>query len=420
MKLEERLTGSPSGGTEASGSNHEAFTRKKTPSIPIVPRYLGTDTGVSSKKEGTSFKIDWLSFTIPVVSDLDLKNKPFRILRKLGYKLDDFEEIPGLNFYNSGISYGGGFVKVLFNDHDKPLQPGSHDSVDYIFTGVGCTDLSEKINNKWLELLNWLRDQHVSFKRIDIALDDFNSPPLVDFNKIKYKLDRKEFLSAKRYYNLHQDFSTTGGIIGQTWYCGKRSKSNTGATMLRVYDKYLQMIYDKHQESQLPLPVYSSGSWIRWEIEFSKQKAAGIIDLMLERQSIADAYYSILVDIIKFVKPTKGKNGSVLKDKRQWDESDWWTEFCENAKKAKLQEPEQQFNLDSVLSWISMAVVPSLQMLQEIYSRIDIDIYNSLAVMYKHDYSKKQKRLIEQAKTVKPEKLKDVLRTYIYEEDGDS
>ena len=414
MNRNDDFPSSQQGGRKTSCSNHDVFGGKKTLTSPTPPRYDGIETGVAEKapkKRGLSFKIDWLSFTVPVVID-QKDGERFWILKKLGYDFEAFEEVPGINFYNSGLSYGG-YVKLYFNDSAKPLQKGTHMTVNYIFTGVGCTDLSERIKGKWLKLFKWLKEVGVSFRRVDTARDDFNNPPLVDFTKIEYKLDHKEYISSKRRFSFVKDVSTNGEIQGESCYFGKRSRSSAGSSMLRVYSKYLQMLYAKNEAGQMPLPAMQSQSWIRWEIEFSKEKAVAMVDLMLEKRSIADAYYSVLTDIITFVKPTKGKSGKILADKHKWEVSDWWQDFISQAKKAKLQDPKKTYDIEGALSWIKFSVMPTLQMLEAVYKERGIDFYSFLSCVKKAEYSKKQKRLMTQAKTMSKKELLFYLSQFI-------
>ena len=188
-----------------------------------------------------------------------------------------------------------------------PKQKGSSDLHDYIFTGVGCSDLAEKIGGKWLDLFKYLKDFGVNFRRIDIALDDFNNPALIDFPRIERKLQRKEFRSSKRQYNILRDVSTSGELAGESVYLGSRGGSNH--SLLRIYQKYLQMV-GKHEESQMPLEALKSGSWIRWELEITKDKANAMIDLILRNQSISKAiirYCVMLWSLLIRLKQNRGR-----------------------------------------------------------------------------------------------------------------
>ena len=359
-----------------------------------------------------SFKVDWFAFTVEESKD-QKKGKKFHILEELGYKIELFDEVAGKNFFNSGCSLGGGFVKIFYNDYSKPVQKGASQIYDYIFTGVGCTDLASKINGDWLTLFKWLKEYGVKFRRIDIALDDMNAKPKVDFKRIEYKLKRQEFRSSKRHYNVLRDVNTAGELVGETVYWGSRKTGSVGHSILRTYQKYLQMV-KKHQESQMPIQALKSGSWIRWELEITKQKAIAMIDLILEKQSIAEAYYSVLRDTLEFIKPTKNKKGEIYKNKAKWEVCPWWSDFLNNAEKAKLQDPEKVFNIATALDWVRFSVVPTLQMLQDIYSnKLDVDFYDILRSLEPMEYSKKQKRVLLESDFMSEEDLRSYLVNFV-------
>ena len=160
------------------------------------------------------FKIDWLSFTVP--EELDLKNgKDFFLLDKLGYDISKFDEVAGRNFFNSGVSFKGA-VKVFYNDPAKKKQKGAIDAHNYIFTGVGCSNLQGHVKNDWVSLFFFLRDFGVKFSRIDICMDDLCYPSKITFPFVERKLARKQFRSSKRRYNLMKDVNTAGELVGET------------------------------------------------------------------------------------------------------------------------------------------------------------------------------------------------------------
>lgn len=356
-------------------------------------------------------KVDWLAFTIS--EDLDtIRSKKFSVLSELGYDLELFEKVAGKNFYNAGYSLGG-FVKVFYNDVHLERQKGASNTHDYIFTGVGCTDLAAKISGDWISLFKKLKEFGVKFRRIDLALDDMSATPRVDFPKIERKLKAGEYKSSKRHYNILRDVNTSGDLIGETVYIGSRKTGSIGHSILRTYQKYLQMV-SKHQESQMPIEALASGSWIRWELEITKQKAISMIDLIIERNSISDAYYSVLRDIIDFKIPTKNKNGTIHKNKSRWKSCKWWVDFLNDAKSAKLQDPEKVFDIATALNWIYLSVRPTLQMLNKIYSdRFDYDFYDILRDLSQAKFSKKQKRVLLESQFMDDKTLRSYLNQFI-------
>lgn len=365
------------------------------------------------------FKIDWLSFTVP--EELDLKNgKDFFLLDKLGYDISNFDDIAGRNFFNSGLSFKGA-VKVFYNDPAKKKQKGAIDAHNYIFTGVGCSNLQGHVKNDWVSLFFFLRDFGVKFSRIDICMDDLCYPSKITFSFVERKLARKQFRSSKRRYNLMKDVNTAGELVGETCYFGSRGTTGkNGHVLCRAYQKALQMVHVKHQEDAMPeevrnqifMPDFDENGyqWIRWELEFTKHKAVAMIDLILElskteNNPIAEAYYRVLRDTIDFLVPTKGKDGKIYKNKARWKSSPKWLSFLQNSRKAILENPSSIYDLGSVHDWILYQVMPTVQMLQEIYKARGLDFYDLMRATPKFDFSKKQEVLLETTKDMTVDQL---------------
>lgn len=399
----------------------------------------GTSTFNVGPKVPIRFKIDWLAFTVPAFVDFKDKDK-FYLLKKLGYELSDFEEVAGKNFFNSGYSLGGGFVKLFYNDSSRPIQKGSSNYHNYVFTGVGCSDLHQKIDGNWIKLFADLKKFGVSFRRIDIALDDLSYPPRISFDYIERKLSRGEFKSSKRKYNVIQDRKTTGKPVGKSVYFGSRGGSGGGGsfghTVLRIYQKALQLIFSKKQESSLPPEVLLQStlpnfdglySWVRWEIEFTKAKAIAMIDLILEKSKssenpIAESYYSVLRDTVDFLIPTKNKAGKIYKNKSKWRSSPKYLDFLNQAKSATLANPDKLYNLETVLDWVKYSVTPTLQLCNEIFSsKLGINFYDILKEFEMEngsEYSKKQQRLLLESKFMDEDVLKLYLKHFLDSKGG--
>ena len=250
-------------------------------------------------------KIDWLAFTID--ENRDFKNgEQFYLLKVLGYEIKNFELISGKNFFNSGYGYNN-CVKVFYNDPTKAMQKGASAVINYVFTGVGCSNLQGNINNDWVGLFSYLVDFGVKFTRIDICADDWNYPSRITFPYIERKLARKEFRSSKRRYNLIKDVNTSGQLVGETCYWGSRSTTGkNGHVICRTYQKALQML-GKHEEDAFPDEVKNQAllydfdgnfNWIRWELEITKAKANSIIYEIVElaktqQDPIGNAYFRV-------------------------------------------------------------------------------------------------------------------------------
>lgn len=338
------------------------------------------------------YKIDWFAFTVSDESDFLEGEEDFVLLKILGYDVGEFEPVPGRYFYNSGVTLGG-YVNVYYNDYSKEVARNTSRSRNYVFTGQGCTDLAQKIDNKWHMLLKDLVDFGIKVTRLDIALDDFHG--VVSFDKMEQKLKKGHYRSSKKTYNVVKQADVNGDIKGHTIYIGSKGKSSSGSFFLRCYDKYAQY---KTKAQIPPQEAINSGVWQRYEIAFSKKKAQKIVDLMInDGQTISSIFMDTMRNIVEFLEPAKTQEKEVHKNKNRWKVSSWWSNFLDGAGKVSLGDPERDLDLGGLLRWMRVSVVPALKLLEELGEEKDFDIYEIIKDITVGEYSKKQNRLLNNA-----------------------
>lgn len=355
-----------------------------------------------------SYKIDWLTFTVD--QELD---KDFNILKALNYDLNYFDNCSGRYFFNSGLTLGkGGFVTVYFNDLSQKLAKNTSFKHCYVFTGVGTSDLDEKIDGAWIELFKKLLDWKCKITRLDLALDDFRG--FLNFEIMEKKLDLKHFKSSKRSYNVVKERTTTGEIKGETIYVGGRSASGVnGNSFLRCYKK-LQEVKSKHQI----LPKFAqiaekTGIWQRYEIQLTKAKAVQAANAIVEKGSIGLVYTGILKGMITFLDPVKNRQRRNYKDKRRWKVSPWWSSFLKDAETIQLTHVEQAYDLGTVLHWLKVSVVPTFQMVSEIFEERGFDLAELMKDMETQDFSKKLKKLALDCETMPDDTFRKYLLNFV-------
>lgn len=384
---------------------------------------------IAGKRIPIHLKVDWLAFTISEEED-KLKDCEFLWLKKLGYALEDFENVSGKNFLNSGKSLDGGAVRVFYNDRSLPVMKGTSSIHNYIFSGVGCTGLQqhlERLNKTWVDLFKDLsKTKTWRIKRLDLAGDDWNYKPFLSFDYIDRKIAKKEYVSKNRRFNTITDFDTNGKLIGKTQYFGSRSSGSAGFVLCRTYLKSAQMLYAKKQVDALPIevllqskrPDFEDYSWIRWELEITKHKAEEMVKLILKKSktsknALAEAYYEVLKGVIDFKVPTKNQHGEIYKNKTKWRTSPKYELLLNNIKnKAVLENADKIYDLDSVLRWIRFSCLPTLQMVQEIMKRFGYDFYDTLRSLDQAEYSKKQLKLLRETQSMTQRELEFYMKHF--------
>lgn len=351
--------------------------------------YKDVENDVSNLSSG--YKIDWLAFTCH--ERVGLEN----ILKELHYYFYEFEEVNGRYFYNSGYTIGN-YVNVYFNSHDKEVHKNSSPTINFVFTGQGCTDLwnrTGKTRERFLIALNKLKKYDVNITRLDLAFDDFSG--IFDFDLIERKLNAGEFRSSKRSFNIVRSSDVNRNKLGRTIYIGSaRSSSQKGNFYLRFYDKKAQY-EEKHQI--LPDNVLNSGIWQRAEISFTKLKANQIFYNLLDDNLDYDEDYIFKTNmrtIVEFLEPTVKQKTAKEQHRERRKVCDWWEEFLSFDEKYTFVSAERDVNLSSLLNWLKISVIPSLKLLEVLGEIKGFNIYNILQEFsFDFDnFSKKQLRLL--------------------------
>ena len=366
------------------------------------------------------FKVDWLSLVIEPSNDLDEHKKPFKLLRYLGYNLSDFDRTSsGRFFLNSGLNLGN-YLMVYYDDVSKDVSKNSSHLVVYVFTGQGSTDLAKKLNKKyktddwqlaWIKFFKHLKRIKARVTRIDAAVDDFYCA--LDMFKIEKKIRAKEMRSSRRRFNIIKQLDSAGDVKGFTIYIGQsRGKvSKNGNYYCRFYDKRAQYI---SKNAVLPKEVENLDSgggtnhWVRAEIAFQKAKAQNFVNEVLNTGSFGIVYRAVMRDIVEFlVKPRKGNI-----NKSRWKVCDWWEKFLDGVEKNNLSDPERDLDLGRLLHWIRVSVVGSIKLLEILGKEKNFNVYNLISQCDDIEFSKKQERLLNNARAMSKEEIAFYLKQF--------
>lgn len=334
-----------------------------------------------------AYKIDWLAFTIPA-DESDYFGDLQEFLDFCSYNINEFESIEGRNFYNSGFSLSD-YVLIYYNNPAKDKIAGSSNTVNIVFTGQGCTDLYLRLDGDWIGLFRLLRRIDARMTRLDLAMDDYEG--VLNLKTIAYKLDRGQYRSKKKSFNVIQSVGKNENAKGQTVYIGNpRAKtSRDGNVVYRLYDKRMQYI----EERQL-LPAIAEECWLRYELMLTRNKAEKAIDEFLRGRTEDQVYKGIVRNLVTFLNPTKGKNGKIAKDLKTWETSSWWADFVEENEEIVFNNAERDADLYTVLMWLRQSVVPTLKNVERIFDYHGVDLYEVLRKeIVLEGYPKKAERL---------------------------
>lgn len=355
------------------------------------------------------YKVDWLAFSV----SFDDEEREFdgKILEVLGYDFEDFEEISGRFFYNTGATFMN-YVNVFWNDYSKRVHKNSSRTMTVVFTGQGSTELADKWNSDWFSIFSILKNYGgVNFTRIDLALDDYDET--VKFADIEKKLDKGHYRSSRRSHNIVKTSDTNGKPLGETIYIGNARADNgsRGNVYARFYDKKAQ--YGKNQpfpsEVQKHWEKIGKETWQRYEISYSKKYATKVVDEFLKGDKIDKIFKTSLRSLLEILTPRSGDT-----NKSRWYKTQWWEDFLAYDETMDFGLAERDVMLADLLEWLSVAVLPSLSLLEKIGEERGFDIYDLLKQSRKPtEFSKKQNRLYVNSQTLSDDVINQYLKAFL-------
>jgi phage replication initiation protein len=351
------------------------------------------------------YKIDWLAFTISFEKHVgDKRYDDENILKVLKFDKDDFEEIPGRYFYNSGKTYNQ-YLNVYWNDPKKEIHRNSSRTMNVQFTGQGCTELVERFNNEPLEVFKAILkyNNEIKFTRIDIALDD--NEETVPFSKIENKLKRGHYRSIKKTYNIVSKSNVHQEVKSKTIYIANHRSDNgaKGNVYLRMYDKRAQ-----YADKNLMPPEEYREHWQRYEIVYTKKHAQKLAEKLAKGESVEAIFKQSLRRLLELLVPSKTET-----NKSRWKVAKFWEKFLEINETYDFSIAERDMTIAQTLEWMRVYVLPTLGLWEEIGKANGFDIYKLLKEAYKPEgFSKKQLRMLDKSKTVDAKTWKKYLRNF--------
>lgn len=351
------------------------------------------------------YKVDWLAFTISFEKhDGDKRYDDENILKVLKFDKDDFEEIPGRYFYNSGKTYNQ-YLNVYWNDPKKEIHRNSSRTMNVQFTGQGCTELVERFNNEPLEVFKAIREYNneIKFTRIDIALDD--NEETVPFSKIENKLKNGHYRSIKKTYNIVSKSNVHQEVKSKTIYIGNHRSDNgaKGTVYLKMYDKKSQ-----YEDKNLIPPKEYREHWQRYEIVYTKKHAQKLAEKLAKGESVETIFKQSLRRLLELLVPSKTES-----NKSRWNVAKFWEDFLKINETYDFSIAERDMTIAQTLEWLRVYVLPTLGLWEEIGKENNFDIYDLLKKARKpEEFSKKQLRMLDKSKTVDAKTWKKYLRNF--------
>ena len=298
------------------------------------PSITGAETGINPEEraqEGFLFSIDWLAFTVP-------SSTAEEVQQRVGGEWMPMEK--GFNGYPRAwlcLSTGGGSGRI---GTGMPHRAGDvHVS------------LSGEIVSAWEPIrvqavCRWIQERKGHGTRVDLALDDRAGHATV--SQVMAAADIGQAVMRWSTYDAKRRCSYKGkeDIQGEMIAFGSRQSES----YLRVYDKRMEA-------EGKGKPV--EGSWVRWELEFKKERAKLCVDLLAHLP--IDEWRRFTVGLLKSCISFRDTTA----DAPAWErcrssELPWWRDLTEGFTRCRFHVDKTDHKLEEVQAWFSKAMGPTI------------------------------------------------------------
>lgn len=286
--------------------------------------------------------MDWLAGTIPFERVESCK----RYLERL------FETEPeDLNYgqyrYDKQHVFHPFGVRLFFDSSYTRSESAHAGRALLVFSGSSLQSLDcDQLFKLFADLVDlyWMKAT-----RLDLCFDDYKR--IILPHEVA-EVAKEGNVSGFRVFDTHQPQKINGGLEGDSVVFGRRGENGSG--------KYLRC-YDKQLESK------GDFNCIRWEVEFSKEKASGLF-FALSRCSDVEEFAAMVGAFI---------GGSidfvVRKDKNlgRAERLGWWADIVEILGSCRMKGSKPLKIVEKSKAWVSDSVSPSLRMLFKAYGNND-------------------------------------------------
>ncbi|MBA7528192.1 hypothetical protein ES705_20375 [subsurface metagenome] len=300
-----------------------------------------------------------------------------KVLEKVKAWVSRFFGESTLNDYGM-LSYGRHYswqsgVSLCFDDETDPEHnPGSHRGrMTLDVPGKACDSLTA---SDLLLFMEGCQDIGCKCTRIDVFWDDYNR--IVSFEELRRIADEGDFSGfqiSSENRTKNRTRKENGGLIYDAVTFGRRGCKGSG--------KYLRA-YDKNLESK------GESDCIRWECEFSQEKAQEVFTWLVGADGNLDVFASLcgalIGGCINFVH-RKTKEGE--KHIARLDVYEWWQEIIDSLGVLSVRIAKKVNTLAGTIEWVKRQVSPSLALVRKAM-KSEQDFYNFMSYVLKRGESR--------------------------------
>lgn len=221
---------------------------------------------MKASQKNVTAKIDWLQIIFYQCSIEELLESLLKIEKQCF-----LVESAQIRHKEYDVCYSYGSLRI----YTYEFPPYDETECYLVFSGDACSlyeRLLISLESNWAAFFQQLVtqfSQRFKVKRIDIALDDRNEQPYFKVEQLIKLCKKKRYESRKRKFHVTES-NVVGTKTSKTLYIGKR----TSDIMFRIYDKDLETAQKEKRA------VQEIGSWKRLEVEFKREVAHSVVELI--------------------------------------------------------------------------------------------------------------------------------------------
>ena len=281
--------------------------------------------------DGFLFSIDWLAFTVP-------SSTVEEVQQRVGGEWMELKK--GFNGYPRAwlnVSTGGGSGR---------MGTGMPHRAREVHVSLSGEIVSAWESEKVQAICRWINELKGHGTRVDVALDDRTRH--ASFSHVIAAADAGQAVMRWRTYDAKRRCSYKGqdDVQGQMVTFGSRQSE----TYLRVYDKRMETA-GKGETVE--------GPWVRWELEFKKDRAQLCVDLFAHLP--VDEWREFTVGLLKSCISFRDTSaGAPAWERCRSSELPWWKALTEGFTRCRFHVETTDRTLEDVLAWFSQAMGPTL------------------------------------------------------------
>lgn len=319
-------------------------------------------------KQNIEIKIDYLSVTFPLKVDSHQSTK-FKVQETV-IQIADYLNVKNFETIKTTFSQNGYKEQFMLGENiilrlDGPENSDYQKTCQLELKGEGCREYERRNPEKtWVEFLLYIINLNGRFKRIDIAIDDYEGNDIT----MQWLLDKA---TKKQYTSVFKSPVKPIGTLktGLTLQFG----SNSSNTEL--------VIYDKQKEQQSRGKSTQKDYWIRFELRFRNDNAKSIAFKIINEMQTNDETYGANLQQLAFEQLYRVIDFKVDNDKKQDQQKKLethpkWIQFLNNVEKGNLAKPtETQSTFESYLK-ASIPYIVSYLIIIYLKTNKDINLFN--------------------------------------------